>query len=395
VRLGKRNRTEQPATSAYSSAGVYTMPAVRASVSWQMGGYHGEITELNSLEGIHDGNDRGYVPVTGHDYQDVMLDPFGDFAVDPSMASERSENLVGHHGTFWQDAHKRSEMSAKNGTHPVKTTATERAWHSLRHLVTDDRHAFNIILICIAVIAILLTIARWMIFNVGTVTVQFTNPELQRETVGQDQLPQLLSDIDQAKELSEIEPGMNILSLNEDAIAANIARNRYYILVGMDTRIPHEVVLRVRKRNQEAFIQHLGIIYIIDQSGMVLEETSDGKAQPDMIEVRGLDIHTCVLGKHLIMNRQEQLSIYGEILLQLRAMNMQSGISRIFLNDIRNICMVTKDGYSVRFGGSERMHAKLRSMALTIEKLKEAGKTMGTIDVSTPETPTYIPENIV
>jgi hypothetical protein len=44
-------------------------------------------------------------------------------------------------------------------------------------------------------------------------------------------------------------------------------------------------------------------------------------------------------------------------------------------------------------GGSERIHAKLRSLQLVLEKLVNEGYPEGTIDVSTPDVPTYIPSS--
>ena len=48
-------------------------------------------------------------------------------------------------------------------------------------------------------------------------------------------------------------------------------------------------------------------------------------------------------------------------------------------------------GFSVRLGTSERLHAKLRSLLLTEAELVGRGYASGSIDVSSPEKPTYIP----
>lgn len=79
--------------------------------------------------------------------------------------------------------------------------------------------------------------------------------------------------------------------------------------------------------------------------------------------------------------------------MELKAMGMEKDISVLYLTDPESIYLGTTSGFSVRMGGSERIHAKLRSLQLVLEKLVNEGYPEGTIDVSTPDVPTYIPSS--
>lgn len=77
--------------------------------------------------------------------------------------------------------------------------------------------------------------------------------------------------------------------------------------------------------------------------------------------------------------------------MELKAMGMEKEISTLYLTDPESIYLGTSSGFSVRMGTSERIHAKLRSLQLVLDRLVAEGFPKGTIDVSIPEVPTYIP----
>ena len=114
---------------------------------------------------------------------------------------------------------------------------------------------------------------------------------------------------------------------------------------------------------------------------------------PDLLQVEGLDIKNCSIGRKITLNDDRQMPIYKEFVMELKAMGMEKDISVLYLTDPESIYLGTTSGFSVRMGGSERIHAKLRSLQLVLEKLVNEGYPEGTIDVSTPDVPTYIPSS--
>ncbi len=350
--------------------------AVRSSLTWQMGGYHGELTDLHALEGIHRDNDHGYVPMARAALQGDGLDPFEDYAVDPSMVNERSEDLVEHQGKFWLDEKER--MKAEEIQKDMASSSTlKRVFSRVRRISDHHKRMIHLLLLILMIAMIILTCARWMIFNITSIQVE-----------GNDRVQ-----TDEIVRLSGIQKRSSSLHISEETVKAGIESNRYLRLSGIERTTTHKITLRVREREAEAYIMKWGIIYTMDHTGMILEEDQNKDLIPALVKVEGLDIQNCMVGKILSVRDSAQMEIFSEMMLQLKAMEMQSDVTEIYLNDLQNIFLVTKDGYSVRLGGSERVHAKLRSMNLTLAELQRQGVKAGTIDVSNPEIPTYVPES--
>ena len=71
---------------------------------------------------------------------------------------------------------------------------------------------------------------------------------------------------------------------------------------------------------------------------------------------------------------------------------LSGDIRSVNLADQDNLLMELRSGHSVRLGSSDNLHAKLKSLKYTARELTGRTDTTGTIDVSDPENPTYIPE---
>ena len=74
-----------------------------------------------------------------------------------------------------------------------------------------------------------------------------------------------------------------------------------------------------------------------------------------------------------------------------RRFGLDGLIREIDLSDQNGIYLKMTDGFSVSMGTRQDIHAKLRSLILTRRELIERGMSGGSIDVSKPETPTYVP----
>ena len=148
----------------------------------------------------------------------------------------------------------------------------------------------------------------------------------------------------------------------------------------------------MQERTPAAYISYCGILYIMDSRGMVLYSSDDADNPPDLLRLEGLNIRSCGVGRKIALLNDTQLNIYMEVMRELKALKMTDTVSELYVSDVDNIYLGTADGFSVRMGSSSRIHAKLRALLLTHDALIYLEKGAGTIDVSTPEYPTYIPE---
>ena len=87
------------------------------------------------------------------------------------------------------------------------------------------------------------------------------------------------------------------------------------------------------------------------------------------------------------------MKVLSELLLEMKVLSADRIVTGIKLSDMDNILCETSDGYSVRLGDANGIRRKLRAMLLVRADLNTRSAGRGTIDVSIPETPTFIPES--
>ena len=61
------------------------------------------------------------------------------------------------------------------------------------------------------------------------------------------------------------------------------------------------------------------------------------------------------------------------------------------MSSMDSIYLTTRDDFFVRLGSEDDLHAKLRAFLITREKVLQMGYAKGTIDVTDPGRPTYLP----
>ena len=377
--------------------------------NWQTGGFRMQPTRLEEEEGLHAGNDQGYrVPWSGS--APDWMDPFNDSAVDPSIVKERSTNLVDHVGGFWAGSLD-VYTPAPDGTAAVRMQGAEAQAESRPRLKINRRLLIRVLTI-FAVLLTLLLVTRFVFLSVRGVTVRGNAYVSSTEVI----------------RLSGIQNGMNVLSLNADQIRQRISQNRYLIL----KRVAHrdddyrQIILEVEERKQDAYVIFCGIHYLIDETGMVLDsvrtsslsrkdlanaELGDRERQQmfildgqeasklqkpfeNMLRVEGMNISNCSVGSRIALKSGSngQMEIFRKVIREMEIMDMAGVIRELYLKDQENICLYTCDGYYVRLGNADRIHAKLRALKLTLEAMKDLDCRDGTIDVETPEKPTWIPD---
>lgn len=289
-------------------------------------------------------------------------DPFDEPGEAPELRMDRSENLYSREDRFWDHVE-----SAREESHTPRVTSSPKAeGHTLRWLV-----------LIVAVIAAVGYVIYGAVFRVRSVTVEGIRAISQEEVI----------------RLSGISMGMNIFSINDEQVEAGIESNRYLSFVCVDKQLPDKVIVQVRERTPATLVTYCGIAYTLDNRGMVLEESQNTGVKPDhLVTVSGLNIRRCMVGETVQLHSDRQMGVYTELLVELKVMSALDEVSELDLSDMDNLFLVSRDGYTVRLGNTDSLHAKLRAMILTRDHLNATGHIGGTIDVSTPINPTYTPE---
>lgn len=185
--------------------------------------------------------------------------------------------------------------------------------------------------------------------------------------------------------------GDNILLLNEEKIRDNINADRYLIFQDMQRDYPDGLIIQVFERIPRVNIQSMGVQYTLDGEGMVLEQTQTLQLTEGLLSVTGLQIISSALGRYITCQKEEQLVAYRKVLSELALQETISQISELNLADMDNLYLVSVDGFTIRLGDAGDMQAKIGAMRAVIDYLHETGRAKGSIDISAPINPTYIP----
>lgn len=191
--------------------------------------------------------------------------------------------------------------------------------------------------------------------------------------------------------LAGVAEGDNILLLDEEKIRDRINADRYLIFQDMQRDYPDALILQVYERIPRVNIQSMGVQYTLDGEGMVLEQTQTLQLTEGLIAVTGLEITSSALGRYITCQREEQIAAFRRVLSELSLQEAISQISELNLADMDNLYLVSVDGFTIRLGDDGEMQAKIGAMRAVLDYLRETGRVKGSIDVSAPVNPTYIP----
>lgn len=302
-------------------------------------------------------------PVPSNLWKDgATTDPFEEPPEAPELRSQRSDHLYNKEDRFWEQV-ETGKVTGRQGTAPASTKA--------------ESHTLRWVILILAVLVAVGGLVYGAVFQVREISVQGISALAEDEVI----------------RLSGITLGMNTFAIDDNQVEKNIESNRYLSFVCVDKQLPDKVVIQVKERVPAAAVKYCGILYTMDNRGMVLEESLNTKADTGLLLVNGLDIHNCRVGTALGLNDSKQMLTLTEILIELKVMSGLTQMKELDLSNMDNLFMVSRDGFTVRLGPADSLHARLRSMLITLEHLRQEGYVGGTLDVSTPQNPTYIPES--
>lgn len=301
------------------------------------------------------------------------INPFEEPESAPELKEQREDTIYNRTSGFWdtsttgyapETVHRPSEYRPARTVVPKPQTPP----------AVKSRKPVLVLTLSLLVLAVVL---RLTLFSVHSITVIGNSSISDQEIINQ----------------SGIRLWDNILLINEKNVQTGIENNFHVQFRYLEKKVPGEIVLSVREREKAARVNYCGIVYTVDRQRMVLEESEDTEsaANENLIEVKGLNIRSCMTGQTLTLMSSLQESVYEEIFRELRVVECMNLIREIDLSNTSSVYLLTRDDFSVSLGSRDNIHAKLHAMLIVRDKLLEMGYTGGTIDVSVPETPAYSP----
>ena len=308
----------------------------------------------------------------------VNSNPFDEPEDAPELKAIRSENVNEHIGDFWnspvrgpQDTGSyRQNTQAGAAVKPVrtKTKVTGR----------KNSHPLRVLLLIAVFVTAVILVLRFAVFSVKEIRV-----------IGNKSIPAA-----EIIRVSGIHLGDSIFTLNEKKVEEHITSDYRLLFVYMDREMPGTVTLSVAEREPRCWLTYCGIMYVMDKNRMVLYESENPDERPiDLVEVKGLEVRSnTMVGQYVNLGNEQQKSIFRELFQEMKVLSCIDKIADADISNINSILLATRYGFTVALGDANNIHAKLRSMLLVQDKLVELGYSAGTINVTNPEKPMFIPE---
>ena len=183
----------------------------------------------------------------------------------------------------------------------------------------------------------------------------------------------------------------SFFSLNEEKIRAGIDQNRYLVFEKMEKEFPSGVTIYVRERKPCANVQVMGITYLLDAEGMVLERLGSGALEDSLLTVTGFQAKEVSVGRRIVPGTAAQLSAYQALIDELYQQNFQNQVAELNLSDPDSLYLVTMDGYTVHLGDTQELRAKIGTVRGVVAKLRDMQRYGGVIEASVPAVATYTP----
>jgi len=236
------------------------------------------------------------------------------------------------------------------------------------------------VIVVIAVIAVMLVLACSKVFAVRDIMVVGNRTLMQEEVITH----------------SGVKKGDNILGITSDMLKKRLEQNRYieYLGYGFDYR--GTLTLKINERLGMAVVNVLGLYYVMDEEGMVLE--SAGRTYPAHVagpQVTGftLDMNSRVtVGELLPVQDKRKITEMGFVLHALDEANLLSRASELSVKNLDNLYVMTSDGAKIELGDSSGLLTKLLIAREVLSIREPAGDLKGAkIDVSGGKNAHYIP----
>ena len=195
---------------------------------------------------------------------------------------------------------------------------------------------------------------------------------------------------------SGVSTGDNLLSISTQQLRENLERNRYIEYRSHSFDYKGRLTITINERLGRAVVNVLGLYYVLDESGMVLE--CAGSAYPAGVAgpyVVGLSIPSnaqVIVGETLPVRDRSQLDAMEQVIAGLDSVGMLATASELSVKNLDNLYYTTSAGVKVELGNLSSLHTKLL-IAREVLALREAdeGVTVAKIDVSSGTSAHYIP----
>lgn len=298
----------------------------------------------------------------------------------PKRKGENQRDEFRAYGEYTYDyVHQAQEEQAEAGAEtplpPAEPATVVAQAQTLRKKRKTE--GFFKFLAILAALTVLLVVVQERFFRLTTVYVIGNQQKTPQQVVAASGLVQ----------------GRNMLGIEEADVAKALSKDHTIVFKGMQKEYPGTIYLYIEERKVAAAMQWLGVLYLLDDEGMVMEQRNDSALPDGLPVVTGFRAGSIYVGQKLMLRSQNQLDAYCNIVSELEKQLYTDQVAEINLANPESIYLITREGVTVRMGDASIMRAKIGAVRTYMAYLRQLGKFSGVLDVTTPEDATFMPES--
>lgn len=235
-------------------------------------------------------------------------------------------------------------------------------------------------IIVVAALAILVVLAFSKVFVVRSIMVVGNRNLTKEEIITQ----------------SGVQEGDNLLGISGTQLKKNLEKNRYIQYKGYSFDYKGTLTLSINERLGRGVVYVLGLYYVLDSSGMVLECAGstypDGVSGPYVVGFELMSNVQVIVGETLPVKDTAQLEAMETLLAELENTGLLAEASELSVKNLDNLFYTTQAGAKVELGDLSGLHTKLLIAREVLALREPMGDLLGSkIDVSGGTDAHYIP----
>lgn len=222
------------------------------------------------------------------------------------------------------------------------------------------------IIFMILLLVLLITLGLTLpIFNLQKVTIE-GNEKVTTEEI---------------ESLAAVEYGSNIFKTRVNGITERVLQNPYIAEAAVKRKIPNTLVIKVSERERGFYIQGEGGVYIIDESGIVLEK-KDKLDDPFLLKLVGIPEEKLVVGEKIKDIEEKNLNALKFIhqFLKENSIFDRYSVTMLEVNDFIALKLYVNNLY-IKIGTTDDLYNKL-SRGFNVLNNPDITEIKGYIDVS-------------
>ena len=191
---------------------------------------------------------------------------------------------------------------------------------------------------------------------------------------------------------SGIEMGDNLITLRESSTVLNIRKTFPYIdKITIKRELPGRIVITITECVPTAYVLHADGFWKLDRNCKLLERT-DASGVAGLIQLRGVEMLSPSEGQSMALGEENesQLSLVKNVLGLISDNKMTPDVGYLDVENTARLSFSYGDKYVVNLGSGANLDVKFATLLKVIPSLEDGD--IGTIDMSNPSEPHFIPE---